>query len=73
MDDFWTVTGNALLNEINGQDNPLYHEAVEEAMEQRGGGVQSRGRFQFILEPMMERQSKRMGVRERVYLTASVK
>ena len=69
MDDFWTVMGNALLNEINGQDDPLYHQALEEAMEQRGGGVQSRGRFQFVLEPMMYRRSERMGVRERVYRT----
>ena len=54
MDDFWTVMGNALLNEINGQDDPLYHQALEEAMEQRGGGVQSRVWFQLLLEPIMD-------------------
>ena len=35
---FWPVIRNALLNKINGQDDLLYHLALEEPMEQRVGG-----------------------------------
>ena len=60
--------GNALLNEINDQGDALYHQALDEAMEQRQGSVQFGVRFQLLLEAMMDQRSGQVGIRgERVY------
>ena len=59
--------------EMNGQGDPPYHQALDEAMEQRQGSVQFRVRFQLLLEAMIDQRSEQMGIRRELVYSMCVR